>query len=44
MTTELELRQQLAGAYRLAALVSAGKTRSIPTSPFACPATASRDF
>ena len=43
MTTELELRQQLAGAYRLAALFGWEDTL-YTTSPFACPATASRDF
>jgi hypothetical protein len=43
MATEQHLRQQLAAAYRLAALFG-WEIRSTPTSPCACPATASRVF
>jgi|GEM_PF-5276023 len=41
MATEQHLRQQLAAAYRLAALFGWEDT---PTSPCACPAMASRVF
>ncbi|STV98485.1 Uncharacterised protein [Klebsiella pneumoniae] len=43
MATEQHLRQQLAAAYRLAALFG-WRIPSTLTSPCACPATASRVF